>query len=359
MPTIPTIDKLDPNFAVPDAEKGLLWYDLRTLDLEGQGFSDTLRPYHRLPARAEKLVPDEVWWLSHHAAGLSTRFITDATSFSMRWTLGRPSIAMPHMPATGVSGFDLYMRKGEAWKFLGVARPREFPQNQELLIQSLVPAERTCTLYLPLYNELLEAWIGIPQDATLAKAPPRPAKLSKPIVFYGTSVVQGGCASRPGMSHTNILGRRLDRPIINLGFSGNGKAELALAQLLAEIDAAVYVIDTLPNMSHEMARERIVPFVRTLWQARPSVPIILVDHFIYSREDEVKWMKDLQRDFVVVLTEAIAQLESEGMRSLFRVEATHLLGGDSDCTVDGTHPTDMGFMHLAEALLPTLRLALG
>ncbi|MDA0576552.1 MAG: SGNH/GDSL hydrolase family protein [Verrucomicrobia bacterium] len=359
MPEIPAIDKRDATFAVPDAVSGLNWFDIRSLSLEGQAFSDTLGPFHRLPARAQGVVPDAVWSLSPHAAGLSVRFVTDAPSISMRWTLGSDALAMPHMPATAVSGFDLYMRKGEAWKFLGVASPRTFPQNQEILLQSMIPAERACTLYLPLFNELREAWIGIPTGCMIAKALPRPPGLRKPVVFYGTSIVQGGCASRPGMAHVNILGRRLDRPIVNLGFAGNGRAEQSLAILLGEINAAAYVIDTLPNMNGDLARERIVPFVRTLWQARPSVPIILVDHFIYSREEEVGWMKDFQRDLVVVLDDAIRQLESEGVRTLHRVGATHLLDGDSECTVDGTHPTDTGFVHLADALEPTIRRALG
>ncbi|MCE9614694.1 MAG: SGNH/GDSL hydrolase family protein [Lentisphaerae bacterium] len=359
MSNTPTIDKLDPNFAVPDVDKGLHWYDIRSLGIEGQGFTDTEGPFHRLPRRAEGMVPEAVWSLSKHAAGLSVRFITDAPSISIRWKVGSPNLAMPHMPATGVSGMDLYMRAGEAWKFLGGARPREFPQNQDVLIQSMLLAERTCTLYLPLYNELTEAWLGIPQGCMLAKAPPRVAALSKPIVFYGTSVVQGGCASRPGMSHINILGRRLDRPTINLGFSGNGKAEPELADLLGEIDACAYVIDTLPNMNIPLAQERFVPFVRRLYEARPATPLILVDHFIYSREEEVKWMKDLQREFTQVLTDAIRQLEAGGIRSIYRLHGSDILRGDSDCTVDGTHPTDMGFVHMAEAHLPVLRRALG
>jgi len=356
MPDPVAVETLDPNFATIDPEKGTQWFDLQALHLEGRGFTDTLRPYQRLPARAQAQVTEGVWNLGSCSAGLSVRFATEAPTLSIRWSVASPALAMPHMAAVGVSGLDGYRQDGDRWTFLGSVRPREFPQNEAVLIQSMVPATRLCRLYLPLYNELTKAEIGIPPGCTLAKAPPLPGK---PIVFYGTSIVQGGCASRPGMSYINILGRRLNHPTINLGFSGNGRAEPALANLVAEIDAAIFVIDTLGNMDGPLARERLVPFVRTLRAAHPATPIVLVDHFIYPSEQEVRWKVDLQREFAAILGEALAQLESEGVRGLHRLDAAGLFGGDNDCTVDGTHPTDLGFHHMADAHEPLLRRLLG
>src|SRR5262249_21643225 len=129
----------------------------------------------------------------------------------------------------------------------------------------------------PLYNGISSVELGLPKGAKLEKAPPRPAHRSKPVVFYGTSIVQGGCASRPGMVHTAILGRRLECPVVNLGFSGSGKMEPELANLLAEIDAAVYVLDCLPNMNLEMVGKRVEPFVKILRKARPETPIVFVE----------------------------------------------------------------------------------
>src|SRR5205085_2015483 len=142
--------------------------------------------------------------------------------------------------------------------------------------------QREFLLYLPLYNGVSSVEIGIAKGSTLAKGPARPPERQKPIVFYGTSITQGGCASRPGMVHTAILGRRLDRPVINLGFSGSGRMEPAMATLLAELDPAVYVLDCLPNMSAAEVAERMEPFVRTLRKAHPRTPIVMAEDRLYT-----------------------------------------------------------------------------
>src|SRR5262249_28093654 len=180
------------------------------------------------------------------------RFRSDATEVHARWTLTGKNLAMNHMPATGVSGLDLYAKSPQGkWQWLGVGRPTA-QTNTGVLAKGL-PASgtRELLLYLPLYNGVSSVEIGLPKAAKLSKAA-LPA-YRKPIVFYGTSITQGGCASRPGMVHTAILGRRLDWPVINLGFSGNGKMEVELAHLLAEIDAGAYVLDCLPNLGADDA----------------------------------------------------------------------------------------------------------
>src|ERR1017187_7975974 len=144
---------------------------------------------------------------------------------------------------------------------------------------------REYLLYLPLYNGVEEVKIGVPPEAKFESALPRPAGL-KPIVFYGTSIVQGGCASRPGMAYPAILGRRLDRPQINLGFSGNAWSEPEVAQLLAELDPAAYVLDPLPNMKEEWVVPRLARFVEILRGAHPKTPIVLVENVPYPRSEE-------------------------------------------------------------------------
>jgi hypothetical protein len=129
--------------------------------------------------------------------------------------------------------------------------------------------------------------IGLPLGAFLAKAPPRLALFSKPVCIYGTSITQGGCASRPGMAYTAILDRRLDRPVINLGFSGNGPVELEVGRFLAELDPALCVLDCLPNMEAPQVNERAVPFVKLLRQSRPDTPIVLVENIAYTNAGDV------------------------------------------------------------------------
>ncbi len=353
------IEKLDPNFARPDPEKGLLWYDIRALGVEGRGFDDTKAFYDRLPARAEGVVPDPVWQLSHMTTGMRVRFVTNATSVSVRWKLTLPELAMPHMPATGVSGFDLYADHEGTWRYVGVARPRHFPNDEYVLEKSMSAVDRHYLMHLPIYNGVEEVSGGISKDASIAKAPAYPENLRKPLVVYGGSVVQGSCASRPGMTYPNILGRRLRRTAINMGVSGNGRAEVEMARFLGEIDAAAYVIDTLGNMDEPMIRERMVPFVTALRTARPKAPIVLVEHFFYPADIFVPWMKLVHDGYNRELADAFAKLTAAGVDNIHLLKGDHLYGHDGDCTVDGTHPTDLGFSRIADAQEPLLRSLLG
>ena len=205
-------------------EKGVAWYDVRSLGVEGQGWSgdDLAAPFDRLPARAEKTVRGAVWGLSRHSAGLAVRFVTDATELHARWKLNSANLAMIHMPATGVSGLDLYVKTESGnWRWLAVGRPAA-QETTAKLVSGIPAGTREYMLYLPLYNGVQTVEVGLPEAAALQLAPTRTSG-RKPIVFYGTSITQGGCASRPGMVHTAILGRWLDAPVINLVFSGNGR----------------------------------------------------------------------------------------------------------------------------------------
>ncbi|NQT51212.1 SGNH/GDSL hydrolase family protein, partial [bacterium] len=222
------------------ASDGLHWADATQWPIEGKGWADTERSFDRLPAKAKATVRGGVWGLSRHSAGMAVRFRTDATSLHARWELLSAGLAMNHMPATGVSGLDLYAQDDKGrWRWLAVGRPVR-QKNQARLASGLPKGMRSYLLYLPLYNGTNALELGVPAGATLEPLPPR---TTKPMVFYGTSIVHGGCASRPGMAHPAILGRRLDRAVINLGFSGSGTMDAPVAELLAELDASAYVID--------------------------------------------------------------------------------------------------------------------
>ena len=252
------------------------WYDARDIGVEGQGFADTKSPFDRLPARAETVVRGPVWGLSQHSAGVCVRFETDSTSLHAKWSLTSERLEMNHMPATGVSGLDLYV-KGEAgkWRWLAVGRPAAKDTSAQL-VSGLPAGRREYIVYFPLYNGVTAVSIGIAKDTKLWKADARKSGL-EPVVFYGTSITQGGCASRPGMVHTAILGRWLDAPVINLGFSGNGRMEAEVAKFIGEIDASVYVIDCLPNMGADEVKDRTESLVKILREAHPDTPIVLVE----------------------------------------------------------------------------------
>ena len=352
------IERLDPNMAVKDPAGEYLWYDAKDLTVEGKGWTDTEDFYDRLPARAKGVVPDAVWSLGKHSAGLCVCFETNAGKIAARWTVVNDSLAMPHMPATGVSGLDLYVNDNGVWRWIGNGRPTG-KSTQAVLADGIPDGAHEYMIYLPLYNGTESLEIGVAPDAALSKAKPRAEGRNNPVIFYGTSITQGGCASRPGMAHTAILGRRLDCPVINLGFSGNGKMDPEVGALLAEVDAAVYVIDCAPNMPPEMITERTIPLVEMLRAARPDTPIVLVECISYQAGAFLPGARAGHEEKNTALRAEYERLVQKGVAGLDYVRGETLLGGDGEATVDGVHPTDLGFARIADALEPALRKALG
>jgi len=339
-----------------DPAANLSWHDVQEWGVEGRGWNDTLKYYDRLPAKAEKTVRPAVWSLSRHSAGMLARFVTDAPVIWTDYTLTSANVAMPHMPATGVSGLDLYAQDDAGnWRWLSVTRPTA-KQVKTQLVSGLEPRRRAYTVYLPLYNGVETLKIGVPKGATFEPIAPRK---EKPLVFYGTSITHGACASRPGMPHPAILGRRLDRPVINLGFSGNGRMEPEVGELLCELDAAVYIIDCLPNMQGSDVAQRAEPLVRQLRKARPETPIVLVEDRTFANAPFLAGHQNRHRANREALRAAYEKLQGEGFSKLYYIEGDKLLGDDRDDTTDGSHPSDLGFWRHAEAFEPVLRQALG
>jgi hypothetical protein len=259
---------------------------------------------------------------------------------------------MVHMPATGVSGLDLYVKWEGQWRWVGVGRPEEMPTNEGVLVDGVPEGIHEYRLYLPLYNGVSSVEVGVGEDAMIGV--PEVGD-EKPIVFYGTSITHGACASRPGMGHSAILGRRLGRPIINLGFSGNGTMDLELATLFGELDPCVFVIDCLPNMAAEQIAERAGSFVKILREARPDTPILLVEDRTYPKAFFVEAQRVRNETSRAALRTVYESLVSEGVPGLHYLPGEGLLKDDSEGTVDGSHPTDLGFVQQANAFEPVLQ----
>jgi hypothetical protein len=333
------------------------WHDVRATDLEGRAFPDAERKsyFDRLPAEADGKVTPAVWGLSRDSAGLMFRFRTDATTIYAHYKVTKPQLAQPHMPATGVSGLDLYARDQDGkWRWVQVARPGA--QEMKIrLADGLDAGEREYAIYLPLYNGVEFLHVGVPAGKQFAGLKPR----AKPVVFYGTSITHGACASRPGMVHTAILGRRFDVPVVNLGFSGNGRMDQAVGDFLVRIDAAAYVIDCLPNMGPKDVAAKCVPLVKQLRAARPDTPIVLVE----DRRNTDSWIIASRRkhhdDNHAALKAAYEQLVKEGVKGLSYVPGDHLYGDDADGATDGSHASDLGFHRQADVFEPFLKAALG
>lgn len=335
----------------PVVENKIAWYDASQWQSEGRGWDDTSTPFTRMPARAQETVPPSVWKLGQQSAGLIVRFKTDAPTIMARHEVGGP-LAMTHMTAVGRSGLDLYARDPQGvWRWAGFSKPNAKQYEQELL-KDASKKLREYMLYLPPYNNTVSLSVGVPEGSRFEALPPSD---KKPVFYYGTSIAQGCSASRPGMTIPALLGRRLDRPVVNFGFSGTGRMEAALADLIGEVDAAVFVLDCLPNMSAKLVSERAETFIRKLRQARPDTPIVLVE----DRTMTNAWLKPgrlkSHADRRKVYRTAYDKLTAEGFKKMYYVEGDHLLGDDNEGTIDSSHPTDVGMMRQTDILEPILR----
>lgn len=331
------------------------WHDVREW-VEGKGFTDTEGDYDRLPARAKGVVRPPVWFLSKDSAGMCVGFHASTPAVAVRYTLTSENLDMSHMPATGVSGVDLYGKDAkDRWRYIGNTRPST-QHVVQVLANDMDLVDREYRIHLPLYNGVKNLELGIPKGVEWRPVAPRKEGT---VVYYGTSIAQGGCVSRPGMAFTSILSRRLDRPFINLAFSGNGKMEENVGQFLVELDPAAYVIDCLPNMTVAEVRERTVPMVQQLRKVRPDTPILLVEDRTHDGQWISQKLEAEREERRKALRDGYEQLLKDGQKKLYYLKGDLLTGDDGEGTVDGSHPTDLGAVRYADQLEPVLRKVLG
>jgi len=312
--------------------------------------------YARFPGEYKNKVRKEVWELGQNSAGISIRFRTNATDISVNWT-AMEELSFPHMAATVVRGVDLYANVNGKWQFIQTGRPKG-KSSEYVLLKDGEPVYREYLLNLPLYDGIEKLSIGINLDAEISLPVEQRLVKKKPIVYYGSSIAQGACASRPGMGFTNILSRKLDRAFINMGFSGEGTYDSSVAEAICEVDAALYVIDCNPNTPIQFIHERAVKLVRFIRSKRPDIPILLVENFI---KDNDHFMKDQiwngagkQKE----LRNAFYNLKKSGIKNIYYQQGDGLIGNDHEGTVDGVHPNDVGMLRIAEFILPQLKTIL-
>jgi len=331
--------------------------------IEGRAWHTNLaKPYDRLPAKAEKTVRQAVWSLGQNTAGEYIKFTTNATEITVRYQISKNK-SMDHMPATGVSGVDLYaLDANNNWQWIrGAYSFSDTVQYKFTNVISAVPIKEF-RLYLPLYNMPKWMQIGVNKDKNFA---PLQVSNEQALVLYGTSIMQGACASRPGLAWTNILGRKLNVPIINLGFSGNGRLEQPIIDLMNETNARLFVLDCQPNLVDKKVypgadiENRIRTSVKSLQTNHPGVPILLVEHCCGVPEvgvdttffNRYTWSSE-------VMNKTYTAMKKEGVKNIHLLTAGDI-GFDSASTVDGTHPTDIGMMKYADAYEKAINKILG
>ncbi len=336
---------------------GLKWIDGTLLPIEGRAFNDTEHYYDRLPAGVTTNVNGGVRAMKHHTSGMMFRFSTDSRKLAFKWVPYNGGLSMDHMPSTGVSGIDVYRFDAAKGRWLYVRTGRITSAKGGSMDMGWTPGT-PCLVNLPLYNGIRSFSLGIETNASVSALEPRKSGIDKPVVFYGTSITHGGCCSRPGLSFVNIIGRDLDVPVVNLGFSGSGVMEFEMSEHLARIDASCYVLDCLWNMnsvSHggrpgRNVEENYEPFIRNLRAKRPDVPIVMAescDVYCGGPNAKDRYIKSLYDKLV-----------AEGWGNLVYLPKAGMYAGDLEGTVDGCHPNDWGMMHLAKAFGGAVRKAL-
>ncbi len=325
--------------------------------VQNQGWTREIgKSYQRLPDRAKEVVRKNVWNLSGNSAGLAIHFYTNAERIEVRYGVSG-SFAMNHMPATGKSGVDLYAIDSDGrWRILTdkFAFGDTITYTYGNLMQSDYHKKGfEYRLYLPLYNSVTWMEIGVPDSTVFFFAPVRK---EKPIVVYGTSIAQGGCASRPAMGWTNILSRKLDMPVINLAFSGNGPLEKEMVDLISEIDAAMVVYDCLPNMgglTTDEVKKRTAYGVSAI-RAKSDVPVLVTDHIGY-RNDEINIRTKESADRLNNASrEAYDSLKAAGVKNLYHLHQDSIHFPEDGC-VDNIHPNDLGMQVYADAYEKIIR----
>ena len=353
---VPSAQKLDPNMALKEADSdGVVWFDSREepFGLTGMEWIKEDGVYRRLPIEPDWQIPKPVDELANHTAGAQVRFRTDSRRILVKVKL-RARSGMYHMPATGQSGFDLYVQDGGIQRYLKTTRfPHDTLQYQVELFNDDTKQLRSFTLNFPLYNGVESVLVGLEQGVNLLA--PMPFTLPGKMVIYGTSITQGACVSRPGMVYSNILSRKLDVEFVNLGFSGNGRGEPALAHLINQIPGTSFIILDYEANAGKTIINTLGPFVEVLRERHPQTPILIMSKIRYAEAmdgssafESLMSLRDFQKNLV-------NERNSTGDENIYFLDGSMVLGDDYfECTVDGVHPTDLGSQRIADALLPAI-----
>ena len=351
----------------------LKYYDVRELGLPvlGKGFDDCVREndtisdgyFTRLPADLQGVVRKAVWDLGQNSAGLAIRFRTNSKCIGAEW---RPlnNFGMSHMTPTGVRGLDLYALVDGEWLFVGAGQPNG-KKSRNVFIRKMNGEMREYIMYLPLYDGVINLSIGIDSTAVIEKPHVEdlvPSEKNLPIVFYGTSVTQGGCATRPGMAYPSIIERKLHRETVNLGFSGNGLMDKCLGDKIAKIPASMYVIDCLTNCTSQIVKDSTEHFIRAIVEANPDVPVLMVSNYCYPYQYlDAQFQIDTPEENAI-WKEFAQKFRKEGYKNVRYIDAyakgnmkKSPIGPDHEGTVDGVHMTDLGFLRFADFLIKYIK----
>ncbi len=345
------IENIDKNFAALEVSyDGMRTYDPRQAPFSIHGL---YRPedggrFLRIPTSVAERVNSGVLELHGHTAGGRLRFRTDSRRVALKWCA--PYVQdFSHMPRTGAAYFDLYVNGEHIHTFIPA---KDEPCDDHHILEAMGHTSRDgmcdILIHFPLYNDILDMAIALDDDAEVLPASPYTHEL--PVVFYGSSITQGGCASRGGTAYSAMLARNLDTDILNLGFSGNCRAELAMADYIATLPMSVLVYDYDHNAPDaRFLQETHEPFFKRLREKRPDLPVIMVSAADASFSDAEERRR--------IIRQTCENAAAAGDRHVYFLDGQTFYAavGAENCRVDVAHPNDLGMWCMAHAMEPLLK----
>lgn len=340
-----SISNIDSNFKVEtDLKKeDIKFYNSTEAPFQVYGVFMENGKYRRLPEKIAASVSEGVYALHTNTAGGRVRFKTDsqyvAVSAKMDY-IGK----MPHFPLTGSAGFDLYSKEGQEERYVRTfVPPFDIENGYEGIIEFETKKLREITINFPLYSNVNELYIGLDGKSTVGEA--EAYKNPRPIVYYGSSITQGGCASRPGNTYQGFISRRFDCDYINLGFSGNARAEEAIIEYIKTLDMSVFVYDydhNAPSAEYLMSTHN--KMFKAIRRAKPDIPVVIMSRPKYYLTSE-------EKERLAVIEKTFTEALAEGDKRVFLLNGETLMREcKAEGTVDDCHPNDLGFMSMARAL---------
>lgn len=336
------ISKLDNNFKIETniGKSDIVFYDVKKPPFTIHGvFFENIR-FRRMPNAVAETVSNGVRDLNNNAAGGRIRFRTDSPYIAVKAKMLGILKDISHMPLSGNAGFDLYDGVSYVNSFIP---PFGMTDGYESVVEVRDSGMREYTINMPLYSTVDELFIGLAESARVE--PPTAYAIEKPIVYYGSSITQGGCASRPGNAYQSIISRRFNADFVNLGFSGNAKGELEMANYIKALEMSAFVYDydhNAPSIEHlAKTHERMFKIIR---EANPELPILIMSRPKYTL-DENEQLR------LKVITETYNNAVKSGDKNVYMLNGKQLMSlAGNDGTVDNCHPNDFGFASIAAAV---------
>lgn len=351
-------------FAADEPEQSWQYINAQDLRIINKGWDNTLRPYTRIPAYLKDSVRPELWERSQCSSGIGVRFATNSKRIGVKYELLWDTHLI-HMADTGLKGTDLYIFEGDStWRHVNTNRPYVQKNDngnktkwvESTYVSNLDGEMHDYIIYFPLYDGVNELFVKIDSGTIITPGRDTLIDPSKKIIAYGTSILQGGCASRTGMAATNIIGRELNCEVVNIGISGEGKMDNCMARAMAQIeDADLFLIDPVPNCTEMMCDTLTYDFINILRQARPDIPILMLEGPLYPYYRYDNFFNKYLPAKNAAFRRNYDLLKAENPDNLYYVTAEGLDGVEDDGTVDGIHLTDLGFRHYANKMIPILR----